>query len=255
MNIYVCIKHVPDSAATITITAETEINESITFLMNPYDEHAVTAAHSLKSVLPEADVIAVTVAKPEAENTLRSALAMGADRGILVTTDHRLDSIMTAMALKAAIVQDGHPGLILTGKESIDTEGMQTMFRLANLLGLPAVTNVVDIQPQEGAVTVSCEKEAGSQERILLDLPCVLAAGKGLNIPRYPTFPDIVQARKKEITRISLEQLDLPEPEGRVELVRLEPVSEIRQPQELSGTPKDIAENIVRILKEEARIL
>ena len=134
MNIYVCVKHVPDSAATITVKGETDIEEAITFLMNPYDEHAVTEAHRLKSIFPDAEVIAVSVAKTAGENTLRSALAMGADRGILVTTDKRLDPIMTARALKTAITQDGQPGIILTGKESIDAEGMQTMFRVRSSL-------------------------------------------------------------------------------------------------------------------------
>ena len=255
MNVYVCIKHVPDSAATITIKGETEIEESITFLMNPYDEHAITEAHRLKTVLPDTEVIAVCVSKPEGESSVRSALAMGADRGILVTTQGRLDPMMTARALKAAITQDGQPGLILTGKESIDAEGMQTMFRLAHLLGLPAATNVVSIDPQNDDVLVNCEKESGSLETLKLKMPCVLAAGKGLNTPRYPTFPDIVKSRKKEMIQIDLKKLDLPEPGGRVDLVHLAPIIENRAPKEITGSPASIALQIVDILKEEARVI
>ncbi len=255
MKIYVCVKHVPDSAATITIKGETAIEETITFLMNPYDEHAVTEAHRLKSIFPDAEVIVVSVAKAEGENTLRSALAMGADRGILVTADDRLDPMMTARALKTAITRDGQPGIILTGKESIDAEGMQTMFRLAHLLDIPAATNVVRIEPQDGAVLISCEKEAGALEKLKLSMPCILAAGKGLNTPRYPTFPDIVKSRKKGINQITLAELQLPEPDSRVELVRLAPITENREPQELTGSPAEIAEKIVRVLKEEARVI
>jgi len=255
MKIYVCVKHVPDSAATITVKDETDIEEAITFLINPYDEHAITEAHRLKSLFSDAEIIAVSVAKAAGKNTLRSALAMGADRGILVTTDERLDSIMTARALKAAILSDGQPELILTGKESIDAEGMQTMFRLAHLLGLPAATNVVSIEPQNDRVLISCEKEAGALEKLQLGMRCILAAGKGLNTPRYPTFPEIVKARKKEIKQITLAELNLAKADSRVELVRLEPIVENREPQELTGSPVEIAAKIVQVLSEEARVI
>ena len=116
MKIYVCVKHVPDSAATITIRDTNRIEENITFLMNPYDEHAVTEAARLRARIPGAEVIAVCVAGPAAENTLRSAMAMGADRSILVCADRPVDSMLTARALAAAIQQDGAPGLILGRK-------------------------------------------------------------------------------------------------------------------------------------------
>jgi electron transfer flavoprotein beta subunit len=137
MKIYVCVKHVPDSAATITIRGKNQIDENVTFLLNPYDEHAVEEAARLKAQIGDSEVVAVTLGKEAAINTLQSALAMGADRGILIKTDDRPDSILTARALKTAIEQDGKPDIIFTGKESIDSEGMQTMFRLAAALGMP----------------------------------------------------------------------------------------------------------------------
>ncbi len=255
MKIYVCVKHVPDSAANITIKGKNEIEEHITFLMNPYDEHAVTEAHRLKKTFPETEVIAVSFAKPEGQNSLRSAIAMGADRGILVTNGHRHDPIMTARVLQAAIAQDGHPDLILTGRESIDHEGMQTMFRLARLFDMPAATNVVDVKIEGHEAIVSCEKEAGAREILKLGMPCVLAAGKGLNTPRYPTFPDIVKSRKKEIKIIDFGTLDLAEPTGLVELVHLAPALEKRNPKEISGTATSIAEQLVTVLKNEARVI
>ena len=255
MKIYVCVKHVPDSAATITVKGETEIEEQITFLMNPYDEHAVTEARRLKEIFPEAEVVVVSLAKPEGQNTLRSALAMGADRGILITSRYRHDPIMTARVLKAAIDQDGQPDLVLTGRESIDAEGMQTMFRLAHLFNMPAATNVIKIDIAGEEILVTCEKEAGAREVLKLEMPCVLAAGKGLNIPRYPTFPDIVKSRKKEIKTIDFEKLDILEPASRVELVQLTPALEKRIPKEITGTTVSIAEQIVTILKDEARVI
>ena len=137
MKIFVCVKHVPDSAATIRIVAPSGIDESITFLLNPYDENAVEAAAQLKSVVGSVETIAVTVGKPGAANTLRSALAMGMDRGIHVVTGRWLDSMTTAKALGAAISQDGEPDMVITGKVAIDSEGYQTHFRLAAALNMP----------------------------------------------------------------------------------------------------------------------
>ena len=255
MKIYVCIKHVPDSAATITIRDKNKIEENITFLMNPYDEHAVTEAARLRSQLPGSEVIAVCLAKPEAENTLRSAMAMGADRSILVCTDGCPDSMLTARALAAAIQQDGSPDLILAGKESIDAEGMQTMFRLARHLGMPAATSAVKITLEEGAVVVESEKEAGSRDVLRLTMPCVIAAGRGLNTPRYPTLPDIFKARKREVKKIDLNDLAVAPPAGGMEILDLAPVAENRVPKEITGDPASMARELVRILREEAKVL
>ena len=116
MKIYVCVKHVPDTAATIRIGTDDCIDENITFIMNPYDENAVEEAVRLKKQTVDADVIAVTLGKGAAEATLRSAMAMGADRAILVKSESNHDSISTARALCAAIQRDGDPDIVFTGK-------------------------------------------------------------------------------------------------------------------------------------------
>ncbi|MCK5349517.1 MAG: electron transfer flavoprotein subunit beta/FixA family protein, partial [Desulfobacula sp.] len=105
MQLYICVKHVPDSAANISIIDKTHIDENLTFLLNPYDEHAVTEAVRIKDNLPGSEIIAVCLGKDDAQKTLRSALAMGADRGLLIASDKNHDSIETAQALKAAIEQ------------------------------------------------------------------------------------------------------------------------------------------------------
>jgi electron transfer flavoprotein beta subunit len=254
-RIYVCVKHVPDSAATITVLDNNRIDPNITFLINPYDEHALTEAARLKAQHGPAEVVAVCLGPAAAESTLRSAMAMGADRSILVVTDRAHDSIFTARALKSAILQDGEPGIILTGKEAIDTEGMQTLFRLAANLGLPAATNVVKLRLEQGSALVECEKESGAVDVLRLRLPCVIGAGKGLNTPRYPTFPDIMKARKKEVRKVELAALAIPAPESRMEIVELKPALENRAPKALSGSPAEIARQIAAILKEDARVM
>ena len=254
-KIYVCVKHVPDSAATITVLGTNRIDANVTFLINPYDEHALTEAARIRQQHVPAEVVAVCLGPAAAENTLRSAMAMGADRSILVVTPQDHDSIFTARALKSAIAQDGEPRLVLTGKEAIDTEGMQTLFRLAANFGLPAATNVVKLELQEGMALVECEKESGAVDVIRMRLPCVVGAGKGLNTPRYPTFPDIVKSRKKEVKMIDLEALGIERPSGRMEIVELKPAVESRAPRALTGNSAEIARQIAAILKEEARVI
>jgi electron transfer flavoprotein beta subunit len=254
-RIYVCVKHVPDSAATITVIGKNRISENITFLINPCDEHALTAAAQLKQKREPAEVVAVCLGPLAAENTLRSAMAMAADRSILVMTPHNHDSVFTARALKRAIALDGEPGIILGGREAIDTEGMQTLFRLAAHFGLPAATGAVSLVLQEGKALVACEKEAGAVDFVRLRLPCVIGTSKGLNTPKYPSFPDIVKARKKEIKKIELEALNIPLPSSRMEIVELAPAVDSRTPKALTGSPAEIARQLVTILKEEARII
>jgi electron transfer flavoprotein beta subunit len=255
MKIYVCVKHVPDSAATITIREKNQIDESVTFLLNPYDEHAVEEAARLNAKTEGSEVVAVTVGKEAAMTTLQSALAMGADRGILIKTDNRPDSILTARALKAAIEQDGKPDIIFTGKESIDSEGMQTMFRLAAALDVPVATNVVAFAIDQNKAVVACELEAGVKQLLEMPLPCVIGAGKGLNKPKYPTFIDIRKAKKKEIKQIDLASLPIEAPSARMDILELKPAVEQRQPKELKGSPEEAVRQLIAVLKDEAKVL
>jgi len=255
MQIYVCVKHVPDSAANITIVDNTSIDEKIAFLLNPYDEHAVTEAAALKKQFAGAEIIAVCLGKSDAEKTIRSAMAMGADRGLLIETGEVTDSMSTARALKAAIEQDGSPGIILTGKESIDAEGMQTMFRIGALFDFPVVTNAIAVTVEHDRAVVTYELAGGRTRTCELATPCVVAAGRGLNTPAYPTFPDVVKARKKPIQVVALSDLAIDTPPGSAYVVELEPLVQARAPRQISGTPREIAARIATILKEEAKVL
>lgn len=255
MQIYVCCKHVPDSAANIHILDDVRIDENVAFLLNPYDEHAVTEAAGLKKKIGGGEIVAVTVGKADAEKTLRSAMAMGADRSILVETDQALDSMMTARALAAAIRRDGQPDIIFTGKESIDAEGMQTQFRLGALLDMPVVTNAAKLEIRDGSAAITCELSGGKTRTWEASLPCVVGAGRGLNTPGYPTFPDVVKSRKKPLDTISLERLEIEAPAGSTRIIGLAPLAQERNPRELTGTPSEIASQIINILKEEAKVL
>ena len=250
-----CVKHVPDSAATITIRGMNQIDEGVTFLLNPYDEHAIEEAARLNEQIGNSEVIAVTLGKEGALNTLQSALAMGADRGILIKTDNPVDSILTARALKAAIEQDGKPNIIFTGKESIDSEGMQTMFRLAAALDMPVAVNVVSFSIDQEHVLVECELETGVLQLLEMSLPCVIGAGKDLNKPRYPTFIDIRKARKKEVKQIDLGSLQLEKPSANTEILELKPAVEQRQAKELKGQPQEVVKQLIQVLRNEAKVI
>ena len=255
MQIYVCVKHVPDSAANIHVIDDIRIDPNLAFLLNPYDEHAVTEAVKIKEQHPEAEVIAVCLGPEDAENTVRSALAMGADRGILVQTDSIFDSIETARILHQTITDDGVPGMIWTGKESIDAEGMQTMFRIGALLDCPVATNVVQVALGDNKAVVDSERVGGVVYAYELDLPCVLGAGRGLNTPKYPTFPDVVKSKKKPVKTVSLDA-GASSPDGAsMKVVKLEPLIQTRTPKAMTGDPDTIAREIVTILLQEAKVI
>ncbi len=255
MKIYVCVKHVPDSAAALTVIDGNRIDERITFIINPYDEHAITEACRIRDLLGDSEVVAVCLGKEAARDILRSAMAMGADRSILIRTDRSHDPIDTAAALKSAIETDGKPDIVFTGREAIDSNGMQTMFRLGDLFGFPVMTNVVKVAIGKESAAVVSEGEKGRRLRYTVTIPCVLAAAKGLNKPKYPTMPDIIKSRKKEIKTVDYDLLGVQTPPSATEVIRLTPVKENRTPKRLQGDSAKVAEQIIDILKNEAKVL
>lgn len=256
MQIYVCVKHVPDSAANIIIVNENQIEQNIAFLLNPYDEHAVTCADQIKKDFTDTKVTAICLGPKLAEKTIRSAMAMGADDGILIVSDEKHDSISTANALHAAISQTQKPDIIFTGKEAIDTEGMQTMFRLGALFDFPVVNDAVDFKIKDNRAIVKSQIQGSLFNFYAISMPCVIGAGRDLNTPAYPTFPQIVKARKKIIKNIDLSDLNLSDTLGSgTKTIKLEPLLLNRSPKEIQGTPNQIASKIIQILKEEAKVI
>lgn len=222
MHIYVCIKHVPDTAAQITVTGTCNIDESVEFIINPYDEYAIEEALTFRDQLESSEVVAISVGNDEAQKSLRRALAMGCDRGILIQTEKRfIDSTQVAHALHKAISRDGSPLIIFSGKQSTDQEGMQTPFRLAALFDIPIGTNASSFKKKDHSVTIEHETEGGAKEIITLPLPCLITTTKGLNIPRYPKLPDIMKAKRKEIKVQEINSLAIDTAGTAMELVQL----------------------------------
>jgi len=256
MQIYVCVKHVPDTAANIKMVGEAGFDDvGCKFIVNPYDEYAVEQAVQLVDK-NGGEVVIVTVGKEAAVGTIRAAMAMGAHRGILVKVENQfVDSQTTARALKAAIEQDGKPDIVFAGKGAVDTEGFQTLYRLAAAMNLPVVNEINRMELGEGKVVVSHEIGAGTREIIEVPLPCVLGATKGLNEPRYPKFPDIMKAKKKEIREVALADLNISAGGAQSELVHLEKAPERSGARILDGDLRHAVEELVRILKEEEKVI
>ena len=256
MKICVCVKHVPDTAASIKLAGDNGFEDSeIKFVSNPYDEYGIEEAVSLVEK-QGGEVVIVTVGKASAVTTIRSAMAMGAHRAILVKTDSQfLDSDLTAKALKAAMDKDGKPDMIFTGKGSVDTESFQTQYRLAEFFGMPVVNEVSFLTIDEGKAIAQREAEGGEIQVIEMNLPCVIGATKGLNEPRYPKFPDIMKAKKKEIKEIEFSELGIDVSQGKVTIEKLESVPERSGAKMLVGSVDDQVTELVRILKEDEKVL
>ncbi len=256
MKIFVCVKHVPDTAATIKVTGGNGFEDSdIKFVANPYDEYGIEEAISLVEALG-GEVVILTVGKAASVATIRGALAMGAARAIFVKTDSQfLDSELTAKALKAAMDQDGLGDIIFTGKGSVDTESFQIQYRLAKSLGMPIVNEVSTLNVDGDNVIAQSESGGGEKQVIEMNLPCVIGATKGLNDPRYPKFPDIMKAKKKEIKQIDLSDFGIDVTLGKVTIENLEPVPERSGAKMLEGSVDDQVTELVKILKEDEKVL
>jgi electron transfer flavoprotein beta subunit len=251
------VKHVPDTAATINVVGETGYNDTACkFIINPYDEYAVEEAVQRVEKAGSGEVVVVTVGPEAAVSTIRAAMAMGAHRGIHVKVPGQfLDSALTAQALKAAIEQDGAPDIIFTGRDAVDTEGFQTQYRLAAAMDLPVVSEVVNLEINNGQASVEREVGGGTREVLEMSLPCVVGATKGLNEPRYPKFPDIMKAKKKEIKELDFDQLELDTSVDRTELLKLEAVPERSSAQIFEGSVREQVIELVRVLKEDEKVL
>ncbi len=255
MRVYVCVKHVPDTAARITPVGGTGFAETCKFIVNPFDEYAIEEAVRLVKKAGGGEVVVVTVGKEAASASIRAALALGAQRGILVQTDTQfLDSRTTSLALKMAIERDGAPDLILAGKQSVEGEGMQTLYRLAQALGLPVVSDVVKLTIDGGSAVVEREIEGGSREVVEVDLPCVIGATRGLNEPHYPKLPEILQAKKKEIKAIPFGEFNLDTEKGCSEILSLQATPERGPALILEGSTREKVEQLVRLLVEKENV-
>ena len=207
MKILVCLKQTFDTEEEIVLT-NGQLNESgITYVMNPYDEYALEEAVAIKEKLG-GEVTAVTVGPARAEETLRAALAVGADRAIIIDDASIFGDEYTISKVLAAVAKMEPYDVILAGHMSVDDGAAQIGPRLAEELAIPHISTITKLTVEEGKVTAEKDVE-GDVETIEVAMPVLLTAQQGLNVPRYPTLPGIMRAKKKTIERLTIEDLTI----------------------------------------------
>ena len=249
MKVLVPVKRVVDYNVKVRVKADGTGVETanVKMSMNPFDEIAVEEAVRLKEAGKASEIIVVSVGPAAAQETLRTALAMGADRGILVQTDAETQPLAVAKVLKALVDREG-PTLVILGKQAIDDDCNQTGQMLAALLGWPQGTFASKVVPGEGAVTVTREIDGGL-ETVELKLPAVVTADLRLNEPRYASLPNIMKAKKKPIDTLAPDAL------GVDVAPRLTTLKVAEPPKRKAGVKVADVAALVDKLKNEARVI
>ncbi len=199
MKILVPVKRVVDYNVKVRVKSDGSGVElaNIKMSMNPFDEIAVEEAVRLKEAGIASEVVVVSAGLPGCQETLRTAMALGADRGILIESDAELQPLAVAKLLKA-VCEKEQPGLVLCGKQAIDDDANQTGQMLAALLGWPQATFASKVVLADGKATVTREVDGGL-ETLEISLPAVVTTDLRLNEPRYATLPNIMKAKKKPL--------------------------------------------------------
>jgi electron transfer flavoprotein beta subunit len=240
MKLLVCVKRVVDYNVKIRVKGDGSGVElaNVKMSMNPFDEIAVEEAVRLKEQGKATEIVAVSIGPQQAGETIRTALAMGADRGILVKTDAAVEPLSVAKIL-AKVVEQEKPDLVILGKQAIDDDANQTGQMLAALLGWPQGTFAFKVNVGEGSIDVTREVDGGLQT-VGLKLPAIVTTDLRLNEPRYASLPNIMKAKKKPLDETSPETLGVDvsprlkvlktaEPGGRKAGVKVTSVAELVQ--------------------------
>ena len=249
MKVLVPVKRVIDANIKVRVKSDqsgVELN-NVKMAMNPFCEIAVEQAIRLKESGLVDEIIVVTVGAAQSQETLRTALAMGADRAILIETEETPEPLAVAKSLKAVVDREG-PGLVILGKQAIDGDNNQTGQMLAALLGWSIGTFISDLVVEENIVKVTREVDGGLEKLELLP-PAVVTVDLRLNEPRYASLPNIMKAKKKPLDTLSPSDLD-------VDVTpRTEVVSVVEPPAREAGVRVGSAEELVEKLKNEAKVI
>ncbi len=248
MKIAVCVSHVPDTAAKINVGAdEKSIDKNgVSFIINPYDEYAVEEALKTKEALG-GEVVVISLGGDEVKETIRKALAMGADSGVHLKKEGYFDSYATAKAL-AEELKAQNAEMVFFGKQSIDFDSGVVGQMVAEMLGYNSVSVVVDLKIEGNNIRAEREIEGG-KEVVETTLPAVITAQKGLNEPRYASLRGIMQAKKKTI-----EEKEALTGDSRVELLKMRKPAP-KAPGKILGSDASVVPELVRLLKEEAKVI
>jgi electron transfer flavoprotein beta subunit len=249
MKILVAVKRVVDYNVRIRVKADGSGVETagVKMSMNPFDEIAVEEAVRLKEKGTASEVVAVSIGPEVAQEQLRSAMAMGADRAILIPIDQEINSLIAAKLLKAVIEKE-QPQLVIIGKQAIDDDANQTGQMLAGLLGWGQGTFASKLTIENGAATVVREVDGGLAT-VKLALPAIVTTDLRLNEPRYPALPNIMKARSKPLAKLTAQELGVAL-DSKVTRLKVE------EPKKRKGGGKVASvEELVSKLKNEAKVI
>ncbi|MEZ0390985.1 MAG: electron transfer flavoprotein beta subunit/FixA family protein [Pseudobdellovibrionaceae bacterium] len=257
MKFFVCIKQVPDTETKIKIGSDTQSIDTtgIKWVMNPYDEYAVEESVKLRDSNPGSQVWVLSVGpKKRTVETLRTALAMGADEAIAVDAPENLDPYQTAKALAAVIQQEGGAKVIFTGKLAIDDNASCVSQMTAEFLKVPHTTVVSKFSLSAENILVERDVEGGAKEVVQMLAPAVVAANKGLNMPRYASLPGIMKAKKKVIKELDFAGLNTGA-SAKTKVLSLELPPEKPPVKMLQGDSSAQVSALVKALRDEAKVL
>ncbi len=249
MKILVPVKRVVDYNVKIRVKPDGSgvDTANVKMSMNPFDEIAVEEAIRLKEAGHAQEIIAVSIGPQKAQETLRTALAMGADRAILYRTDIAVEPLAVAKLLKHAVEQE-KPGLVILGKQAIDDDSNQTGQMLGALLGWPQATFAFKIAVADGAIEVTREVDGGLQT-LALKLPAIVTTDLRLNQPRYASLPNIMKAKKKPLDEHDAAALGI-DIEPRIKVLKT-----AEPPVRKAGIKVKSAAELVEKLRTEAGVL
>ncbi|MCH6264648.1 MULTISPECIES: electron transfer flavoprotein subunit beta/FixA family protein [Neobacillus] len=257
MNIYVLLKRTFDTEEKIVVSKGAIQEDGAEFIINPYDEYGVEEAIQIRDN-QGGEVTVVSVGGEDAEKQLRTALAMGADKAVLINTEDDLeagDEFTTAKIL-AEYLKDKDADLIFAGNVAIDGGSGQVGPRVADLLDIPYVTTITKIEVDGGTANIVRDVE-GSSETIETSLPLLVTAQQGLNEPRYPSLPGIMKAKKKPLEELELDDLDLEEDdvEAKTKTIEIYLPPKKEAGRVLEGELQDQVKELVNLLHSEAKVI
>lgn len=257
MNIYVCIKQVPDTETKIKLSGDSTWIDTagIKWIMSPYDEFAVEEALRLKEKNAGSTVTVLSAGPARVVDSIRTALAMGADNGIHIDLPENADNNMAAKALAEALKKEPKVDLVFTGKEAIDDGAAQVSQLIAEYAGMPYVTVVLNVE--YGASSIKCKREieGGAFEMVEAPLPALIAAQKGMNEPRYASLPNIMKAKKKDVKALKASDLGVSESDRKIRYKNLQLPPPKQAGKKIAGDPATQAKELVRLLHEEAKVV
>lgn len=258
MKIFVCVKQVPDTETKVKFLPDNSSvdPQGIKWILNPYDEYAVEEAVKFKEKNPSTQVFVLTLGpKQRVSEVLRTALAMGADEGILIDAPTDVDGYATAKCLAKVIQAEGAPDLIYTGKLAIDDNGNSVGPMLAEFLKIPHVSVVSKIEYLGTSLKVERDVDGGAKEVFDISLPCLVTANKGLNTPRYASLPGIMKAKKKVLKEYAFSQLDIGPTDIKVKQTTFSFPADKSPVKMISGNADAQVTELVKLLRDDAKVL